>query len=73
MAAPPRGKPQQKPQSKPRPKPEPEPDEEAEVVPKRRFSLSLPDFRALGRKILGEKIGGKLFGPAHAVAGRQVR
>ncbi len=62
MAAPPKGKPQ----AKPRPKPEPELDEEeGEATPKRRFSLSLPDFRALGRKVLGEKIGGKLFGPAH--------
>ncbi|OHC83248.1 MAG: hypothetical protein A3G73_07515 [Rhodospirillales bacterium RIFCSPLOWO2_12_FULL_67_15] len=55
MAAPPK--------AKPRPKPEPEPDEEGEAPPKR--GLRLPDFRALGRKILGEKIGGKLFGPAH--------
>lgn len=55
MAAPPK--------AKPRPKPEPEADEDAEAPPKR--GLRLPDFRALGRKILGEKIGGKLFGSAH--------
>ncbi len=55
MAAPPKGKP------RPKPAPEPELEEDAEAPPKRR--LSLPDFRALGRKILGEKLGGKLFGP----------
>ena len=57
MAAPP------KPQPKPQPKKKPEPDEdeaEAEAPPKRGFRL--PDFRAFGRKILGEKLGGKLFG-----------
>lgn len=60
MAAPPKAKLQ------PKRKPEPEPDEEeAEAAPKRGFSL--PDFRALGRKILGAKIGGKLFGSARPV------
>ncbi len=57
MAAPPKGK--------PRPKPEPEPDEEDETdaPPKRR----MPDFRALGRKLLGAKLGGKLFGQTRPV------
>ena len=63
MAAPPKGKPQ--PKSKPRPEPEPEEDAETEAPSKRR--ISLPDFRALGRKILGEKLGGKLFGHGRPV------
>lgn len=57
MAAPPK--------AKPRPKPEPEPEEDeadGEEKPKRRF-----DFRAFGRKVLGAKLGGKLFGPARPV------
>jgi polysaccharide deacetylase 2 family uncharacterized protein YibQ len=54
VAAPPKGKP------RPKPEPEPEEEDETEAPPKRR--LPLPDFRALGRKILGEKLGGKLFG-----------
>jgi len=53
------------PKAKSRPKPEPEPDEDeadGEEKPKRRF-----DFRALGRKVLGAKLGGKLFGPGRPV------
>ena len=57
MAAPPKAKPQ------PKRKPEPAPDEEEAEAPSKR-GLRLPDFRALGRKILGEKLGGKLFGSA---------
>jgi polysaccharide deacetylase 2 family uncharacterized protein YibQ len=53
------------PKAKSRPKPAPEPDEDeadGEEKPKRRF-----DFRALGRKVLGAKLGGKLFGPGRPV------
>jgi hypothetical protein len=57
VAAPPK-----KPQRKPEPKPEPDEDADAEAPPKLRF-----DFRALGRKILGEKPGGKVFGSARPV------